>query len=70
MTYSLEIDDSSSTGKNLIAFLKSLAKTSKGIHLLETVEDDELLVKMLAAKKSGRVSKKEISKTLNKIIGK
>lgn len=70
MIYSLEIDEKSATGKSLIVFLKSLTKASKGIKLMETVEDDELLEKMLAAKKTGRVSKNEVRKTLKNITGK
>jgi hypothetical protein len=70
MIYSVEINDKSDTGKSLIVFLRSLAKTSKEIQLMETVEDNELLAKMLAAKKSGRAGKNEIRKTLKSIISK
>ena len=70
MTYSVEINDKSKTGKSLIVFLKSLAQTSKVIQLIETVEDDALLEKMLLAKKSGRVSKGEVLKSLNSILAK
>ena len=70
MTYSVEINDKGSTGKSLIALLKSLSKSSKDILLHETVEDNALLKKMLVAKKSGKVSKSEISKTLKSIIDK
>ena len=43
MTYSVEINDKSKTGKSLIVFLKSLAQTSKDIQLIEVVEDDAFL---------------------------
>ena len=70
MTYTIEIDASNKTAKNLVSLLKDLSKTMKGIHLIETVNDDELLSKMLASKKSGRATKEEINKTLKSILKK
>ena len=70
MTYTIEIDADSREGKNLVNLLKDLSKTMKGIHLIETVKDDELLGKMLRSKKSGRVSKAEVTRTLKAVMGK
>ena len=70
MHYTVEIDDSTQTGKSLVDFLKNLSKSTKGIHLIETIEDNELLDKMKKSIKSGRATKQEVNKTLKAILGK
>ena len=70
MHYTVEIDDSTQTGKSLVDFLKNLSKSTKGIHLIETGEDNELLDKMKKSIKSGRATKQEVNKTLKAILGK
>ncbi len=70
MIYSVEIDDQSATGKSLISILKDLAKTSKGIRLMETVKDDELLTEMFRSRKSGKAGKKEVLQTIKNILAK
>ena len=70
MHYTVEIDDSTQTGKSLVDFLKNLSKSTKGIHLIETIEDKELLDKMKKSIKSGRATKQEVNKTLKAILGK
>ncbi len=68
MLYTVEIDSSTHTGKSLVDIIKNLSKSTKGIHLIETVEDNELLGKMKRSLKSGKASRQEINKTLKNII--
>ncbi len=68
MHYTVEIDDNTQTGKSLVNFLKSLSKSTKGIHLIETVEDKGLLEQMKKSAKSGKASRAEVNKTLKAIL--
>ncbi|MEO8085326.1 MAG: hypothetical protein ABI763_00820 [Bacteroidota bacterium] len=70
MTYTIEIDTRDKAAKNLFNLLKDLSKTMKGVNLIETIKDDELLFKMIRSKKSGRVTKEEMNKTLKGLIRK
>ena len=58
MVITVEINDSSKTGKSILQLLKDLSKSSDSIHFVETVEDDELLKEMNQSLSSRRVSKK------------
>ena len=70
MLITVEINDQSKTGKSILHLLKDLSKTSSDIHFIETVEDDDLLEKMKKARKSGKVSRQTVDKTLKAIIEK
>ena len=70
MVYTVEIDDKSEMGKSVLHLLKGLSKTSKGIHFIETIEDNELLARMKTSLKSGRASRLQVNKTLKNILGK
>ena len=70
MLFTVEIDDTSKTGKSIIHLLQDLSKTVKGIHVIETLEDDILLAKMKQSLKSGKVGKEEINKTIKSILEK
>lgn len=70
MVFSVEINDKGTTSKSLIALIKSLSKSSNEIHIMESIEDDDLLEKMLLAKKSGKVNKKDVIDSINKILAK
>jgi hypothetical protein len=66
----VEIDDTTKTGKSLLYLIKDHSKTSSGIQFIETVEDNELLEKMKQSALSGRASKKEVKQTLQRILSK
>ncbi len=70
MFYTIEIDDTNKTTKSIIDFLRNLSKNTPGIHFIPTVEDKELLKQMKSSLKSGRVSKREIGKTIKDILSK
>jgi hypothetical protein len=70
MVVTVEIDDKTKTGKSLLHLLKGLSKTSEGIHFIETVEDNDLLNDMKVALKSGKSSKRTVTKTLKSILEK
>ncbi len=68
MVVTVEIDNKTKTGKSLLHLLKGLSKTSEGVHFIETIEDDELLSDMKVALKSGKSSKRTVTKTLKSIL--
>lgn len=70
MLHTIEIDDSTGTGKSLIALLRDLAKTNKGIRIEETEEDGELFSAMTASISSGIASREEADKVLRELRGK
>jgi len=70
MLHTIEIDDSTGTGRNLIALLRDLAKSNKGIHVMETEEDDELLASMKDALASGIAERSEVDAALKEMRGK
>ncbi len=70
MLHTIEIDDSTGTGKNLIALLRDLAKSNKGIHIIDTVKDDELLAAMNASLSSGIATRGEVDEALRTLRGK
>ncbi len=68
MVITVEINDSSKTGKSILQLLKDLSKSSDSIHFVETVEDDELLKEMNQSLSSGRVSKNVVNRTIKTIL--
>ncbi len=69
MLHTIEIDDSTGTGKNLIALLRDLAKSNKGIHFMEPIEDDELLAAMNSSLGSGIANRNEVDEALRAMRG-
>ncbi len=70
MLHTIEIDDSTGTGKNLIALLRDLAKSNKGIRVLETEEDEELLSAMTDSLSFGIAPREEVDALLRELRGK
>lgn len=70
MLHTIEIDDSTGTGRNLIALLRDLAKSNKGIRVVETEEDEELLSAMTASLSSGIAPREEVDALLRELRGK
>jgi hypothetical protein len=67
MKYLFEIDDQNKTGKNLLALLKDLSKSTNGIDYLSEEEVEDRMLTLLIKKgiKSGIAPKKRVLAKLN-----
>jgi hypothetical protein len=68
----IQVNERTKAGKVLIETARIMAEKFKGIEFVQDtdVNDQQLLKKMLAARKSGIVSRRQIMETLDGIIEK
>lgn len=68
MKYTIELDDSNSTGKNLLGLIEDLSKTNKSIKVISEKDDDKVLLeRMNASLNSGLLSEPESEYLIKRI---
>ncbi len=68
MKYTIELDDRSKTGKNLLGLIEDLSKSNKTIKFISEKEEDKMfLQKMNAAMDTGLISDKESNSFITKL---
>ena len=66
----IQVNERTKTGKELIEAARKMAEKDKGIELIEDneINDPGFLKKILDAHRSGTVNREKIMETLNRII--